>query len=52
MAARIHRGLPPGMGGSGAGGTAADPRFKEIYDNYAAFRQNYAKWREIAYLKE
>ena len=31
---------------------AADPRFKEIYDSYTAFRQNYAKWREIAYLKE
>ena len=31
---------------------AGDPRFKEIYDSYTAFRQNYAKWREIAYLKE
>jgi TRAP-type mannitol/chloroaromatic compound transport system substrate-binding protein len=31
---------------------AADPRFKEIYDSYTAFRQNYARWREIAYLKE
>ena len=31
---------------------AADPRFKEIYDHYTAFRENYAKWREVAYLKE
>jgi TRAP-type mannitol/chloroaromatic compound transport system substrate-binding protein len=31
---------------------AADPRFKEIYDSYTAFRQNYARWREIAYLKK
>jgi TRAP-type mannitol/chloroaromatic compound transport system substrate-binding protein len=31
---------------------AADPRFKEIYDSYTAFRQNYATWREVAYLKE
>jgi TRAP-type mannitol/chloroaromatic compound transport system substrate-binding protein len=29
---------------------AADPRFKEIYDNYQAFRDKYAKWRELAYL--
>jgi TRAP-type mannitol/chloroaromatic compound transport system substrate-binding protein len=31
---------------------AADPRFKEIYDHYTAFREEYAKWREIAYLQE
>jgi len=31
---------------------AADPRFKEIYDHYTAFRENYAKWREVGYLKE
>jgi TRAP-type mannitol/chloroaromatic compound transport system substrate-binding protein len=31
---------------------AADPRFKEIYDHYAAFREEYAKWREIGYLQE
>jgi TRAP-type mannitol/chloroaromatic compound transport system substrate-binding protein len=30
---------------------AADPRFKEIYDNYQAFRDKYAKWREIGYLQ-
>ena len=32
--------------------TAADPRFKEIYDHYTAFRETYAKWRELGYLKE
>ena len=32
--------------------SAADPRFKAIYDHYSAFRENYAKWREIGYLKE
>jgi TRAP-type mannitol/chloroaromatic compound transport system substrate-binding protein len=31
---------------------AADPRFKEIYDHYTAFRETYAKWREIGYLQE
>jgi TRAP-type mannitol/chloroaromatic compound transport system substrate-binding protein len=31
---------------------AADPRFKEVYDHYIAFRENYAKWREVGYLKE
>jgi TRAP-type mannitol/chloroaromatic compound transport system substrate-binding protein len=31
---------------------AADPRFAEVYENYQAFRDNYAKWREIGYLKE
>jgi TRAP-type mannitol/chloroaromatic compound transport system substrate-binding protein len=31
---------------------AADPRFKKIYDHYNAFRETYAKWREIGYLKE
>jgi TRAP-type mannitol/chloroaromatic compound transport system substrate-binding protein len=31
---------------------AADPRFKEIYDHYTAFREKYAKWREIGYLQE
>jgi TRAP-type mannitol/chloroaromatic compound transport system substrate-binding protein len=30
---------------------AADPRFKEIYDNYTAYRAKYAKWREIGYLQ-
>jgi TRAP-type mannitol/chloroaromatic compound transport system substrate-binding protein len=32
--------------------SAADPRFKEIYDHYTAFREKYAKWREIGYLQE
>jgi TRAP-type mannitol/chloroaromatic compound transport system substrate-binding protein len=32
--------------------SAADPRFKKIYDHYQAFRETYAKWREIGYLKE
>jgi len=31
---------------------AADPKFKEVYDSYQAFRDNYARWREIGYLKE
>jgi TRAP-type mannitol/chloroaromatic compound transport system substrate-binding protein len=31
---------------------AADPRFKEIYDHYTAYRENYAKWRELGYLKQ
>jgi TRAP-type mannitol/chloroaromatic compound transport system substrate-binding protein len=31
---------------------AADPRFKEVYDHYTQFRETYAKWREIGYLKE
>jgi TRAP-type mannitol/chloroaromatic compound transport system substrate-binding protein len=31
---------------------AADPRFKQIYDNYQAFRTSYAQWREVGYLKE
>jgi TRAP-type mannitol/chloroaromatic compound transport system substrate-binding protein len=31
---------------------AADPRFKEIYDHYTAFRETCAKWREIGYLQE
>jgi TRAP-type mannitol/chloroaromatic compound transport system substrate-binding protein len=30
---------------------AADPRFKEIYDHYLAFREKYATWREIGYLQ-
>jgi TRAP-type mannitol/chloroaromatic compound transport system substrate-binding protein len=32
--------------------SAADPRFKEVYDHYSQFRETYAKWREIGYLKE
>jgi TRAP-type mannitol/chloroaromatic compound transport system substrate-binding protein len=32
--------------------SAADPRFKRIYDHYTAFRETYAKWREIGYLKD
>ena len=32
--------------------SAADPRFKEIHDHYTAFRETYAKWREIGYLKD
>jgi TRAP-type mannitol/chloroaromatic compound transport system substrate-binding protein len=32
--------------------SAADPNFKRIYDNYTAFRDKYAKWREIGYLKD
>jgi TRAP-type mannitol/chloroaromatic compound transport system substrate-binding protein len=31
---------------------AADPRFKEVYDHYRQFRETYAKWREVGYLKE
>ncbi len=31
--------------------SAADPRFKEIYEHYKAFRAKYAAWREIGYLK-
>jgi TRAP-type mannitol/chloroaromatic compound transport system substrate-binding protein len=31
---------------------AADPKFKEVYDSYTAFRESYAKWREIGYLKD
>jgi hypothetical protein len=27
-------------------------RFKRVYDHYTAFRENYASWREVAYLKE
>ena len=43
---------PPGLGGGRRRRKPPpDPRFKEIYDNYTAFRQNYAKWREIAYLE-
>lgn len=30
---------------------AADPRFKEIWEHYKAFRAKYAAWREIGYLK-
>jgi TRAP-type mannitol/chloroaromatic compound transport system substrate-binding protein len=30
---------------------AADPRFKEIYEHYKAFRAKYAAWRELGYLK-
>jgi len=30
---------------------AADPRFKEVYDHYQAFRDKYAKWREVGYLQ-
>ena len=32
--------------------SAADPRFKEVYDHYKSFRETYAKWREVGYLKE
>jgi len=32
--------------------SAADPRFKEVYDHYRQFRETYAKWREVGYLKE
>ena len=31
--------------------SAADPRFKEVYDHYQAFRDEYAKWREVGYLQ-
>ena len=31
---------------------AADPRFKEVYEHYRQFREEYAKWREVGYLKE
>jgi TRAP-type mannitol/chloroaromatic compound transport system substrate-binding protein len=31
---------------------AADPKFKRIYDSYRGFREEYAKWREIGYLRE
>jgi TRAP-type mannitol/chloroaromatic compound transport system substrate-binding protein len=31
---------------------AADPRFKRVYDHYTAFREKYASWREVAYLKD
>jgi TRAP-type mannitol/chloroaromatic compound transport system substrate-binding protein len=31
---------------------AADPNFKRIYEAYAAFRQDYAVWRDIGYLKQ
>jgi TRAP-type mannitol/chloroaromatic compound transport system substrate-binding protein len=31
--------------------SAADPNFKRIYDHYKAFRDKYAKWREVGYLK-
>jgi TRAP-type mannitol/chloroaromatic compound transport system substrate-binding protein len=30
---------------------AADPRFKEIYDHYLAFREEYADWSEVGYLQ-
>ena len=31
---------------------AADPKFARVYENYSAFREQYAKWREIGYLKD
>ena len=31
---------------------AADAKFKKIYDDYKGFREGYAKWREIGYLKD
>jgi TRAP-type mannitol/chloroaromatic compound transport system substrate-binding protein len=31
---------------------AADPKFKEVFDSYQSFREQYANWREIGYLKE
>jgi TRAP-type mannitol/chloroaromatic compound transport system substrate-binding protein len=31
---------------------AADPRFAEVYESYRSFRDTYAKWREIGYLKD
>lgn len=30
---------------------AADERFARVYDSYKAFRDKYAKWREVGYLK-
>jgi TRAP-type mannitol/chloroaromatic compound transport system substrate-binding protein len=30
---------------------AADPKFKEIYDSYSAFREKYSTWRDIGYLQ-
>jgi TRAP-type mannitol/chloroaromatic compound transport system substrate-binding protein len=30
---------------------AADPKFKEVYDSYKAFREKYARWREVGYLQ-
>jgi TRAP-type mannitol/chloroaromatic compound transport system substrate-binding protein len=31
---------------------AANAQFKRVYDDYKAFREEYAKWREIGYLKQ
>ena len=28
-----------------------DPVFKKVYESYSAFRQNYAVWRDVGYLK-
>jgi TRAP-type mannitol/chloroaromatic compound transport system substrate-binding protein len=30
---------------------AADPKFKEVYDSYSAFREKYARWRSVGYLQ-
>jgi TRAP-type mannitol/chloroaromatic compound transport system substrate-binding protein len=30
---------------------AADPKFKEVYDSYKAFREKYARWRSVGYLQ-
>jgi len=30
----------------------ADPDFARIYENYREFREEYAKWREVGYIKE
>ncbi len=31
--------------------SAANPSFKKVYDSYAAFRDNYAIWRDYGYLR-
>jgi TRAP-type mannitol/chloroaromatic compound transport system substrate-binding protein len=30
---------------------AADPKFKEVYDSYSAFREKYSRWRDVGYLE-
>jgi TRAP-type mannitol/chloroaromatic compound transport system substrate-binding protein len=30
----------------------ADPAFARIYESYRSFREEYAKWREVGYIKE
>jgi TRAP-type mannitol/chloroaromatic compound transport system substrate-binding protein len=30
---------------------AADPKFKEVYDSYSAFREKYSRWRDVGYLQ-